>query len=279
MTKRIVVGIDPSKHSEHALAIACERAKAYDGTVIGIGVVDVPGIERASSGAGLGASHYAKKAREGHIKEATQRVEALVQSFVATCEAEGVAHEAFIQSGDPAEELGEFGKSADLIVIGTRTFFHFETERGAGDTLEELLREKACPVLAVPENAQLPFARVLLPYDGSAKAARAIREFIYLTDEHPLAVPVILLRIDDDVDDGLRDLERPTEFLEAHGHQVTPKVLPGTPRDLILEVAKEEPGTMVVLGASGKGALRARLFGSVTQNVIEDGTVALFVAS
>jgi len=279
MTKRIVVGIDPSEYSKNALKIACERANAYDGTVIGIGVVDVPGIERSASGAGLGASHYAKKAREGHIKDATEKVEGLVREFVAFCESEGVAHEEFIQSGDPAEELGDFGKGADLIVIGTRTFFHFETERGPGDTLEELLREKACPVLAVPEDAHLPFARVLLPYDGSAKAARAIRAFFYLTDQHPLAVPATLLRIDDDVDDGLRDLERPMEFIKAHGHEVTPKVLPGTPKDLILEVAKEVPGTVVVLGASGKSSLRARLFGSVTQNLIEDGTVAMFVAS
>ncbi len=278
MSKRIVVGLDPSEYTEAALRVAIERAKRAGGTVIGVGTVDVPGIERSSSGAGVGASHFAKKAREKHITEAEEVVEGLIESFKTTCETAGVSYETEYKSGEPAREIGDAGRSADLILLGTRSHFNFETDKKHGDTIQEVLHERACPVMAVPKGFKLPFKHVVCPYDGSMKASRALREFVALSGIEPVATDVVLLRIDDDVDDGLRDLERPAQYLEAYGFKVDKKVLPGDAPEVILSVAKEHQPGLVVLGTSGKSGLRAFLFGSVTRTLLEDGTIPMFVA-
>ncbi|MDY0000288.1 MAG: universal stress protein, partial [Polyangia bacterium] len=180
MSRRIVVGLDPSEYSKMAVNLACDRAKEHGGTVVGVGVVDLPGIEKASHGAGVGASHFAKKAREKHITAAGEDVEALISSFQKTCQAAGVAFETELKSGSPTEEIADAGRSADLIIIGTRTFFHFETDQAPGETLQELLKEQVCPILVVPKELDLPLKKVIFPYDSSAKAARSMRDFVAL---------------------------------------------------------------------------------------------------
>ena len=49
MSKRIVVGLDPSEYSHTALKVACARAKIYDGTVVGVGIIDPVDDVRAGS--------------------------------------------------------------------------------------------------------------------------------------------------------------------------------------------------------------------------------------
>lgn len=279
MSRRILVGLDPSEYSKKAVSFACHRAKAKGATVIGVAVVDLPGIEKASHGAGVGASHFAKKAREKHLAEATELLEALLAEFQRTCEAAGVAYEAELKSGDPTEEIGEASRSADLIVIGTRTYFHFETEDEPGQTLQELLKEHACPVLALPKELSLPFKTTLFPYDGSAKAAHSMREFATLAGTLPLTTEVTLLHVGEDLEEGRTRLARPTQYLEAYGYQVHQKILPGDPQDVILKAALEHQPAVVVIGSSSKSGLRAFLFGSVTRTLIEDGTIPLFISA
>lgn len=279
MSKRIVVGLDPSDYSKMAVTLACIRASLYDGTVIGVGIIDKPGIEASSRGAGVGAGHYAKRTREHHIKEAEQTVSALLAEFRDTCAEREVACETVLRQGGPAEVLAQEALSADLIIIGTRSFFHFETQTSPGDTLNHLLRHQACPVMVVPKDLQLPIRRVIIPYDGTHKAARSMRSFVSLTGHLPVSLDVLLLAVDEKVEKKLADLERPAEYLRAWGYQVETKVVPGDAREVIRDVAKVNMPTVVVLGASEKSSVRVLLFGGVTQTLLDDGTIPLYVAS
>jgi len=279
MSKRIVVGLDPSEYSKMAVTLACIRASLFDGTVIGVGIIDKPGIEASSRGAGVGASHYAKRSREHHIKEAEQKISALLAEFTDTCAEHEVDCETVLRQGNPAEVLAAEALAADLIIIGTRTFYHFETRRSHGDTLSHLLKHQACPVMVIPKDLEMPIRRVIIPYDGSRKSALAMRSFVSLTGGLPVALDVLLLTVDEKVETKLADLENPAKYLRAYGYQVETKVVPGDARELIREVAKVNMPTMVVLGASEKSSVRVLLFGGVTQTLLDDGTIPLYVAS
>ena len=278
MSKRIVVGLDPSDFSKAALELAQLQAKANNGMVVGVAVVDEPGIARAAMGAGIGASDFAEKARTQHFADAEAKVRALLESFAGSCVARGVRYEAVRAAGVPAEVIATAGLGADLIVVGLRTYFHFETRREPGDTLQELLRDSACPVLAVPDALDVPWSRALLPYDGSLMAARSMRAYVALAAGLPMERKVLLLRVDDDATEGSALLQPPTEYLRAHGFEVEPRVAPGSPPDVVVATAHAEQPTLAVLGASGKSSLRAWLFGSVTRALVKDATTPLFVA-
>lgn len=279
MSKRIVVGLDPSEYSKMAVNLACIRASLFDGTVIGVGIIDKPGIEAASHGAGVGAGHYAKRSREHHITEAEEKVTALIAEFQATCAEREVECETVLRQGSPAEVLAKEALTADLIIIGTRTFFHFETQRCHGDTLSHLLRLQPCPVMVIPKKLVMPIKRVIIPYDGTRKSARSMRSFVDLTHNLPVALEVLLLAVGEQVEDKLAVLEKPAKYLRAYGYQVETKVLPGAPSEIIRDVAQVNMPTMVVLGASEKSSVRVLLFGSVTQSLLDDGTIPLYVAS
>jgi nucleotide-binding universal stress UspA family protein len=184
-----------------------------------------------------------------------------------------------LRQGSPAEVLAEEALTADLIIIGARTFFHFETRKSHGDTLNHLLRLQPCPVMVIPKNLEMPIKRVIIPYDGTRKSARSMRSFVDLTHSLPVALEVLLLSVDEHVEDKLAVLEKPAKYLRAYGYQVETKVLPGDASEIIRDVAQVNMPTMVVLGASEKSSVRVLLFGSVTQSLLDDGTIPLYVAS
>ena len=69
-----------------------------------------------------------------------------------TCDLQEIEHEDIIYTGTPYEGLAQEGKTADMIITGVRTFFHYPTHEGPGDTLEQLLKDPVCPALAVPKE-------------------------------------------------------------------------------------------------------------------------------
>ncbi|MEZ4272969.1 MAG: universal stress protein [Myxococcota bacterium] len=278
MSKRIVVGLDPSAYCQAATKAACERAKFYDGTVIGVAVIDLPGIERAEGGSGVGAAHHAKQARDYHLVKSREQSVVLQEQFAKIAKKVGVAYEVVERTGKPAEVLKEESFSADLLMIGTRTFFSYETRDDPGDTLEVLLHARVCPVLAIPEHLASPLG-VIFPYDGSVAAARAMRMFNYQTGLLPMAKDIVLLNINDEPDVAGALLEKPAKYLRAYGHEVRTVVEVGAPKNAVLKFVKENAPAIVVLGASTKGRLSELVFGGVTHSLLDDGTIPLFVST
>ena len=279
MSRRIVVGLDPSDYSKMAIQFACLRAMAFDGTVIGVGVVDLPGIERASRGAGPGSGSFAKHSREKRIREAEETVEGLLEEFKKTCAEFNISHETEHHACDPIEAILDASMGADLIVTGTRSSYYFETEEAPGEHLRTLLNRRVCPVMAVPADLDLPISRVIVAYDGSPASARAIRQFVGYTQKIPKFDEVVLLHIEDNPEKGLKTLERPCQYMSAYGIEAKCKVLPGTPYEVIPQYVRENMPAVVVLGASAKGTLKSLLFGSVSKVLIEDHTVPLYLSA
>ncbi|NOX59008.1 MAG: universal stress protein, partial [Planctomycetes bacterium] len=179
MSRRIVVGLDGGEYSENATRVGCVAADAFDGVLVGVAVVDEAGIDASSRGAGIGSSHYAKNVREQRLTDAEARTDRLLNDFEETCKKADIHCELAHHHGVPFQAIIDEGRYADLIVIGTRTNFHVDTQEGYGDTLERLLDSGVCPVLAVPKDANLP-QKAVIAYDGSVQSARAMRAYVRL---------------------------------------------------------------------------------------------------
>ena len=275
MSKRIVVGLDGSPYSRSAVDMAIRRANVYDGTLIGVAVIDRPRIEQLAAGAQPGAFQMSEHAVSAMLNDAKQHAEELIAQFRMTCDLSGVAHEDIIYTGTPFEGLMQEGKTADLIITGVRTFFHYPTREGPGDTLEHLLRDPVCPVLAVPEELQLPH-NVVIAYDGSRGAARALQAYAHVTPDIPEIYPVTLLCVAAEYDKHKYHLEKAARFLRAHGIEARIMLRTGKPFDAIMQVLKELSPALVILGRPLRGGLTARLFGSTADSIIRDGTVPVF---
>lgn len=276
MSKRIVVGLDGSPYARSALEMAMRRASVYKGTLVGVAVIDRPSIEHVAVGAQPGAFQIAEQTVSTMLNDAKEHAENLIAQFRMDCDLHGIAHEDIIFTGTPCEGLSQEGKTADMIFTGLRTFFHYPTREGPGDTLEMLMKDPVCPVLAVPKDLDLP-RNVVIAYDGSRGAARALQAYAHITPDIPDIYPVTLLCVAAEYDKNKYHLEKAARFLHAHGIEARMMLRTGKPLDAIRQVLRELHPALIILGRPVRQGLTELFFGSTVSSIIKDGTVPVFV--
>ncbi|MFQ6673954.1 MAG: universal stress protein [Fidelibacterota bacterium] len=276
MNKRIVVGLDGSEFSGTAMAVACEQARRSEGTVVGIGVVDLPGIESVERGAPVGSLYFAKKAEEHKLRDALEKVEGFLEDFENVCKEAGVKYELHSRRGVPFRSIVEAGKVADLIVVGLRTFYHFETSSEAGDTLKRVLRHSVCPVMAVPQTMEA-VKNVIIAYDGSTESAKALRAFVNRFHPGFQDVRFTLLTVSEPEQDA-SDVQRDAlAYLASWDVEPATVVDDGKVYEVILRHSKVLDRPMVVMGAYGRSEISELFFGSTARRLVEDATIPIFV--
>jgi nucleotide-binding universal stress UspA family protein len=136
--KTIAVGYDGGMEARHALHLAGALAKACDAQVRILSAVTTPIL--ATSPAAYEAD-WLSEAQQG------SRVE--VDLAQQTLEHMGVQSSGDVVLGLAVDELVELSHEVDLIVVGSRGWGPVRRLL-LGSTSERLVREAACPVIAVP---------------------------------------------------------------------------------------------------------------------------------
>jgi len=280
MGLRILVGIDGSDFGKRAVAYGIALAKNSGATLAGICVVDTFGIERHSAGANIGAFYFAEKLIDEKINESSDTLERLLDEFEEKCKSNGVKYEKILTCGTPAKEIIRESELADLMILGVRTFFHFETSEGPGDTFEKVVSHGRCPLIAVTDE-ELPMEMgVLIAYDGNLKSNNAMRAFAGINDRFNFSREVTLLNVNDDPCEGEAVLEKADRYLQAHQLTVKKKVRAGRPREIIYKMAKEMEAarkTLLVIGTSGSNEISDYILGNSIKNIVRDGSVPMFI--
>jgi len=277
MIRRIIVGIDGSDYSRTAITIACLRAKMTGATIVGVGVIDLPGISRQEAGAGVGASHFARKAEKTKIKDAREKMAGFISDFIADCEDHDAKYEVSSHEGVPFEEIVKEANFADLIYIGTKTFFHFETSSKPGETAMRILKYATCPVVAVPKDISFP-SSVIVALDESKAAARGLREFVDLYEDKDIFSDLDFYLVSAGDPDELAPLHKDAlTYLANHGLTAESIIRPGKPSQVILEEAKKRMPSAIVLGAYGDKGISQFFYGSTAKKIVEDDSVPVLV--
>ncbi len=277
MSLRILVPLDGSAYSKTATDFAVNIVKENGGTVVGVGIIDVEEIEDSTIGAGVGASYYAEHLENFKINDALEKVRNFLGEFETTCKDAEVEFEKHSKSGSPFEQIVELGKTADVIITGMKTFYHFATTPEPGDTLKKVLESGVCPVFAVPAKLPDSSDNVLVTYDSSSHSARAMRLFTNLGIGAYKNRKVHILNINDDLEASEKILDAASDYMEAKGFKNIEKIRKvGTPNQEILKYAKEINACTIVMGAYGQSGLSSLFFGRTTLRIIEDGTMPIF---
>ena len=146
-TDRVVLGFDGSECAEHAARVLAKLPIATASvTVLGVAQPDLPwwsGISGPGAPAVMPA--YARAARASQ-----QDHERLAKTMAATLRDAGMAADAELRIGDPAEQIIEAAKerAADLIVVGT----HGRTGLAGllmGSVARNVVQHATCSVLVV----------------------------------------------------------------------------------------------------------------------------------
>lgn len=280
MIKRILVPLDPSPYSTKALDMACKVANAHNAEVAGLVNLDAPTIKRSIGPVPAGASYYAKKLSQAKIKEAEKHIKQMLDEFKKTCDDYGVKHTEANRQGLPSSMILEESKFFDLLVIGKRTFFHWETSDEPGESFEEILDESITPILAVPKQYDMPDVQenpinVVIAYDGSYGASRALHRFAQLAIHGTVHVDIIMSH--EDRDYSLEVLTDCEEYLNAHNICNIEKHW--TSHNIISTIEKEyiKKAEMFVIGAHESRGILDFLVGSLMKFLIENSKVPILI--
>jgi nucleotide-binding universal stress UspA family protein len=169
-------------------------------------------------------------------------------------------------------------RMADLFVVGQENPDHPEPLRDL--LIETALYEGIAPVLVVPYTAKPPLklSKVLVGWDGSRPAARAIRDALpFLADGAEVTILMIGSATKQAGEPGA-DL---ATWLARHGLSVQLKSLPGSGApvaDTLLNHASDNGFELVVLGAYGHSWMREAIFGGATRDILRTMTVPVLMA-
>ena len=280
MIRRILIPLDPSPYSESALHLGCIIAKEYNAEVTGLVILDIPGIEDSIGPVPIGGIHLAEKLEKEKKEEARLRIEELLQKFKTKCKNEGVAYKEAQRQGSPSKQILDESIYFDLLIIGLRTYFHFETSEKYGSSLATLLKQSVTPIYGVPENLHLMKKpdrkiKVLVAFDGSPLAARAMQRFSLLVN--PDLYEITLLNSSHKKEKGEEILARAEEYLNSHNITNIKKICTN---DAIIDVIRNDYYDEMdgfVVGAHSRDGIFDFLVGSLTKFLVKSAKKPVFI--
>jgi nucleotide-binding universal stress UspA family protein len=280
MIKSILVPLDPSKYTDTAIEVACKMAKYHGAQLTGLVILDIPGIEKQVGPVPMGASYYADKLEQKHTKRAQERIDQLLHKFRSRCEEAGVKHKESQNQGSPSERILHESMFYDMVITGLRTHFNFETADKPGDSLNDLLDESITPIYGVPEHMEMPDIpsekiKVLIPFNGSLPAARALQRFAQSMIPEMSQVRLIISEEDEEIAASL--LSNAKEYLELHGFT---DITTDWTTDDIIDTCKDsllDWAHVIVVGAHSKRGLFNFMVGSLTEHVIKWNKIPVLI--
>lgn len=277
MLRSILIGVDGSDSTSAALELGIRWANRYSALLVGLGVVNEPAICRPEP-VPIGAGHFKQDRDRTLLAEAHRHIDEGLSIFERRCAKEDVRHQVFKKIGSPAAEIVRLSRPYDLIMLGHAAQVEFDAQDGRLGAMWQVLRQSSKPIVAVPEEARLDDNhRVLVAYNGSPEADRAIQTFEGLGFAQEAEIHVLSIDADRDTADRLAN--QAATFMHLHnvnaiGHCGT---FVASPSQLILDNARRLNASLIVMGACGRARWREVIFGSNTWDVISGSEVPVFL--
>jgi nucleotide-binding universal stress UspA family protein len=276
MIKRILIGIDTSEHSRVAQSYAFYLSRRLGASLIALHVVDIVSIEGSyfhdiSGSLGLEPYlDYSSRMRE----VLTARGRLILDDFAQAAQREGVAAETALEMGIVANQLCERARSVDLSMIGHRGVNERFSTGLLGSTAESVSRKCPRPLFVSPGNFR-EIHRPVLAYDGSERAARAMRaaaEFSAL-----LEVPLTVITVARDPKLGSKILDEARRYLEPYKITTEFELIQGNAHEEILAFLKKHDADLLFIGAYGHSRIIEMVLGSTTEYVMRNASCPLFL--
>lgn len=278
MIKKILVALDPDSDSVVATRYATDIAHRFGASVTGLAVVDLGSIESGARGGGIGSFYYAEKLREKLTAETRARARELLEAYERAMEGSGVQHTELVQEGVPFQRIVEDMKYHDLLLIGRSPhFFYGHPKSETPDTLARVVKTTVSPTIVVG-GSYTTIRRIVIAYDGSAASARSARDFAYMMPfGRDINVHVVNVYSRDAAESELT-LSLMEKFLDAHGIEAaTASIKSNDVHQAILDYTHNVDADLLVAGAHSVSGIKRIAFGSITEKLLQDCPLPMFL--
>lgn len=276
MIRSILVALDDTEGAVAARDFALALSRSTGAALSAAAVLDKPHAHNAHEAVPRGGAAF----KERRDAARARRLEAEAEQAIAACAAAaGDTPFSPLRLADaPEPALLAAGATHDLIVIGRDSTLGLEVnDDGLAPVIGALLHHGARPLLVVPPGPMPAGRGVLVGYDGSVPALRAMQLFALLG--LGAGLPVKVLSVAAAQPEAQRMAEEGAGFLRSHGLAAEAVAVAGThPLEALLAEAAAMPARMLVMGAYENSALRTLFTGSVTEKLLIGACCPVFVA-
>lgn len=274
MTNKILALVDGSAYSEsvcHHTAWIAGRLSASVDVMHVLGRRETGAGQNLSGALTLGARSALlaelSAADETRARLAQTKGRAILEDAQKILEADGtgpvVPH---LRKGDLLEAVREVEPDLRAIVIGKRGEGADFATGHLGSNLERIARASKVPVVVASRSFK-PITKVLVAFDGSASAMKAIERMSKSPVFEGLEITVLYVdngsgRIGSRMDDAVA-------ALEAAGLIATARTIKGEPDEALQQIVATEGFDLLVMGAYGHSRIRSLIIGSTTTAMVQ----------
>ena len=274
--KKILAVFDGTKYSEGASKYAIELAKATNSMLVGVFIYDTRYMNLAYAYS-FDQPFIDFTAVENLEKGDAEKINLNIRLFDRACNDKGVHHKVHLDKGVPLQELLRESAFADILIVDSHTGFSFPQSGEPNSFLKDLLADAHCPVLIVPHH-YIYFDHAIICYDGSPSSLYALKMFAYLFPELK-DIETTIVSVNQYASNHLKDNSNLKELANVHFGEVNYNVLHGdAPDELMIFLKQKEANYMVVMGAYGRSALSRMFHQSISNRIIKELNVPVFVA-
>ncbi|WP_262268675.1 MULTISPECIES: universal stress protein [Microvirga] len=276
MIKDIMVHLDGSPEDEIRLEHGQALASADRAHLIGLFANQLPDLTIAMPmDGGAAAMQVLTELQDQALKDGDVTARRLTERL-ASLQVPGELRRLDETFGALTGRVAEQARCADLF-IATRCYGEAQSALWP-DLVEAVLFGSGRALLLVPpgRHRKGPFETVLVAWNGSREAARALREGMAFIEQAARTVVLIV--------DPPADVE-PAAELKAHlaHHNVVAEVVTADSQgrdvaEVILEEARRVSADLVVMGAYGHTRLREQVFGGATRDMLTAAETPILVA-
>lgn len=272
--RKILITFDGSHYSEGAMDFA--RLLNKKDRILLTGAF-LPQVDFANlwsySGGGTAGNLFIPLVEDEDAQAVKQNIRRF-ENYCISNDIEYRVHKDFLDFALP--ELKRESRFADLLIIGSETFYQQSGTEALNEYLKEALHKVECPVLVVPEKFDFP-QRNILSYDGSEASVYAIKQFIYLFPEFAKNV-TLLVYAKEKGEETLPDELNIQELAARHFKDLSLFKLEANPKKYFANWLTEKKGAILVCGAFGRSDLSRLFHKSFVTDVIRDHRLPVFIA-
>lgn len=276
MLKSFLVAVDGSEYASGAVDYAAELAKTSGSRLTLLYVVDIVSLEGpflADLSGSVGITPFLDF--QDRVRAALEEKAAVVVSgFAAALKEKGLECSTKVETGVVSRAICQEAMEHDAIVIGRRG--EHASWRGflLGSVVEEVVRGCTRPVLVTTREAR-PLKKLLVAYDGSRTANRALGVSASMAESR--GIPVTVVCVSSDSHAGEDILDEAASFLEPHGIEPEKILESGSAVEGILAAAERTGSDLIIMGAFGHSRVRELLLGGTTDGILRKAKVPVLL--
>jgi nucleotide-binding universal stress UspA family protein len=247
--QRILVAVDASPHSRAALEAAGELAARFDAELLGLFVEDLNLLRLAglpfTEEMGLFSAQRRRLSTGTLQRQIRIQARRAKENFTVVVERTEVSGEFHVVRGSVSQEILEASAEADIVLFGKTGLTRPQEER-LGSTAQKLVSEAPGMMMILQNGARLG-APVVLVYDGSPLAKKALQAALALLDEESEEEALTVLTVGEGLEDCRRLRAEVEDELPPGDLNVRYRILStSTAEKVAYRVRMEERGTVVL---------------------------------